>query len=85
MDQCGRGGGGYGQIRDLKYSEIEQRLYVAGQMNYARQDSVVLNGVGYWDGAYWHAMGSGITHPNLGLVSPAQAMFVTDSSVVIAG
>lgn len=79
------GGFGYGEVRDLHYSMTEHRLYVAGQMNYARQDSVVLNGVGYWDGQHWHAMGSGITHPNLGLVPPAQAVFVTDSSVVIAG
>lgn len=77
-------GGGFelGGVFDIKYDGANARLYVAGSMINTATDSLLLNGIAVWDQLSWRSLGDGVTQYG---GSPAKALLVTDTALVVAG
>ncbi len=68
------GGYPYTEVRSLAVHGSD--VYAAGNLRVA--GGVSVNGLARWDGSRWHALGGGITNPNLG-------GFAADGNILAAG
>src|SRR4051812_25151261 len=61
-------GASYGEVRCLYADTVASRLYAGGTFThvfgYTAADSIRVNGIGYWNGSNWFALGSGDTSCN---------------------